>query len=164
MTNGAQYNAFAQQSSKTTAEKIGDEFFYCLKKNDFDSAAGLFHYSPAEKNKESKTIKKLLIFLTKEFGNIREYEFSRPVKFYQVYISGEEPKYWQKHPVSYTVYYKVNFSTEGEGYVSIDFSYIQEKIEIRAVHYGLPVSRSDGKERVVEIGKKMVKVFLEKNN
>ena len=142
---------------------MGKRLFKYLKNNDFDKAAGLFHYSPdfskKEKITEKKHMKEWLVFIRKEFGRIESYKNASPVKCYQVIILPQDFKYWKKIPLEYSLVYKVQFSKLGEGYIAIDYSYIKNIPEIRTIHYGLPLSKSGSKKIIYNIGNKMLNIM-----
>lgn len=138
--------------------KIASKVFKFIENNEFDSASKLFHYPPnytkKELCKDMKAVSSALKIFDNEFGKIKMAKILvKPKLFYEISIEGGDIPYWQKYPISYRLIYEVNFEKEGSGCVVINCCYINNKLEIRSIHYGLPMLRSGVKKRIAQISK-----------
>jgi hypothetical protein len=130
---------------------------------DFLGATSLFHfpadYTANELKEDKDAVSKTLNMYYEEFGRIASIERKDNVSlYYFVSIGGGNLPYWQKYPNTYNLFYKVNFSREGQGYVVLVFCNISDKWEIRQVNYGLPADRPESQERISGIFMKWVKL------
>ena len=157
-----------QTVSNDTLVNNAVQYFDFIRNNDFHSASRLFHYpgnyTKQELTDDMNTVSNLLAFLANEFGGVLNQNISEaPTSFYHVLVGGGDLPYWQKHPHSVKLTYKVDFEKEGRGYVRIRFCNISGKWEIRQVEYGLPTSRPDSRERIMTIMQKMMQPMQQSN-
>lgn len=142
-------------------EKSG-RFVEAYNKKDFAGLAELFHfpeeYTGEELKADKEAIRKTLSLYFDEFGKIAGLEkVENPPFHYFVTIGSADIAYWEKHPEGDKVAYKAVFSREGEGYLTLTFSYILRKWEIRQVNYGLPADRPRSEARISAIFQKWQK-------
>ena len=152
-TSAAQEEIFREKSGR---------FVEAYNKKDFAGLAELFHFPPEYTEQELKAdkeaIRKTLSLYFDEFGKITGFEkVENPPFHYFVAIGGADISYWEKHPEGDKVSYKAAFSGEGEGYLTLTFSYILRKWEIRQVNYGLPADRPRSEARISAIFQKWQK-------
>lgn len=153
--------ASGQESVEAQLHSLSVEFFEHMASSEYSDASELFHY-PLEYTSEKKSevilsVSKLLKIFTDEFGIPSNYKINEtPTPYYNVTVCGGDVEYWQKYPSYMQIPLEVVFSKENDGYVVLLFSNISDKLEIRAVAYGLPAQRPGAKERVVEIMTKML--------
>ncbi len=150
-----------QESVVTKLQSLSVEFFKHMVNSEYSEASGLFHYpleyTSGKRSEQIVDVSKLLKILSEEFGvpsDFRANEASSPC--YNVTVCGGDIQYWQEHPTFRQVPLEVVFSKESNGYIVILFSNILNKLEIRAVAYGLPAQRPGAEERIVEIMTKML--------
>jgi hypothetical protein len=152
-------NAAAQE--EIFKEKTG-RFVEAYNKKDFAGLVALFHfpkeYTEAELKADKEAIGKTLKLYFDEFGKITQFEkVENPPFYYFTAIGGADIPYWQKHPEGDQITYKVKFSQEGEGYLSVVFSYILKEWGIRQVNYGLPAEKPQSEKRISAIFQKWQK-------
>jgi hypothetical protein len=138
--------------------QLAAAFFRC---GDADCAVRLFHfppdYSAEELRKDTNGVRAVLELFQHELGRATEPNASDdPGEFIGVGIGGADAAYWKKHPDTSTIRYVVNFEKEGRGIVAIEACHIGSKWQIRSVHYGLPASRADAKQRIDAVYTKMM--------
>ncbi|MCL5773104.1 MAG: hypothetical protein M1536_01800 [Firmicutes bacterium] len=161
------WQAPSQESSEDAIKQIASEYFRLIQNDNFDDAAKLFHYPPEYTKQELandlRAVSSVLKLFKQEFGQIQAAKISsNPDLYYSIGEEGGNVPYWQKHPTSYELTFEVNFEKEGPGYIVIDFCNINNKLEIRIVNYGLPASRPDSKNRIMDVEQKIMKMKKEK--
>ncbi len=139
-------------------EQLAAAFFHC---GDADCAVRLFHfppeYSAEELRKDTSGVRAVLKLFERELGRPAEPKASGdPEQFVDVGIGGADEAYWKEHSESATTRYVVQFAKEGRGMVAIEACPLGPKWQIRSVHYGLPASRADAKQRIDAIYTKMM--------
>ncbi len=139
-------------------ERLAAEFFRC---DDATCAVRLFHFPPEysadELSKDASGVRAVLELFQRELGRPADPKASDdPEQFIDVGIGGADEAYWKKHPESSTIRYIVRFAKEGRGMVAIETCHLGPKWQIRSVHYGLPASRADAKQRIDAIYTKMM--------
>ncbi len=158
--------AYPQQPSPGTLIGKASSYFQSVKDRDFGKAAALFHfprhYSPKERQDDLETVARTLRFLVDKFGAVRAARlYQSPGRFYHVVTGGGDLPYWAKHPSYSQLIYEVDFEKEGKGYVTLAFSNIDGKWEIRHVAYGLSVDRPDAQSRIMAIGTEMSRLIAD---
>ena len=159
------FNVFAETNPSTDLlTQINNQFFKAEQVKDFNTAVELYHYPPdysiEERNMNKAAVKSILEYFNQSFGNILSYKVSEKIGLYiALSIDGGNVPYWTKYPKYVRNTYEVQFSNEGQGYVVIDICKINNYYEIRAVHYGLPVSRKDCQKRIQEIYSGMMDIL-----
>lgn len=164
-------SAFAESNSPNEMFfQINDQFFKTEQIQDFTNAAELFHYprsySLNELDKDKQAVKLILNYFYQSFGKILSYKLLEKAEPYiALAIGGGDASYWAQNPNYIRTVYETQFSNEGQGYVIIDLCKINDKYQIRYVHYGLPISRKDCQKRIQEIYSGMMEVLkmLEEN-
>ncbi len=155
-------------SSAQAQEEILQEkatlFINNYNNKDFFGATRLFHfpqnYTDKKLNEDKDAISKTLKMYFEEFGEITDIEKSDiPPLYYFHMIGGANLSYWQQYSDVSDIFYKVKFSREGQGYLTIVFCNILDKWEIRQVNYGLSADRLDAQIRMDNINKKWNKLM-----
>lgn len=137
--------------------KLFSDYCYSLiKVENIDELALKFHNPPAYSAtlvvNEIDGIKLSLMELIQIFGKIGPGEFIRDnLSFYNISAGGGDIKYWQEHPDFIQVGYKTTFMKQGEGYVLFQVVAILDKLELKAISYGIPISSPNAKERIENI-------------
>jgi len=127
------------------AVRLGGEWLNCDRLDDSACKVRLMHIPPAyqgaERDKEERVMGRGFRFLRDRFGGASEAQppMSDPQMVAVLWASGDEA-YWSKHSQSSKATFPVKFSKLSNGYVQIEACKIGDKWEIRAVHYGLPLS------------------------
>ena len=135
--------------------QINEEFFVYEQNQDFNNAANIFHYPPSYSNaelvKDKTAVKLVLEYFNKSFGRVVTHKIVRaPELNLSLSIGGGNLPYWTNNPRLIKTTYEVQFSNDGKGYVVIDLCKIGKNFEVRAIHYGLPLSRKDTPNRIQE--------------
>ncbi|MGA1867043.1 MAG: hypothetical protein ACMUJM_00700 [bacterium] len=144
--------------------EIASEYFKLIKNKNVNGASKLFHYptdhTEQEIIKDMNVIGRSLQIFINEFGAVLRADLveTRDI-FYHVSIGGGDLSYWKKHPNSINLTYKVKFKKAGQGYIDIMFCNINNKWDIRQVSYGLPQSRPDSKEYILDITQKIFQLI-----
>lgn len=157
---------FVVAPARTQEENLQEKatlFINYYNNKDFVGATKLFHFPQGYTTKELKedkvAISKALKLYFEEFGEITKSEKTvNPSQYYFHMIGGGNLPYWQRYPDAYNLFYKVEFSREGKGYVVLVFCHILDKWEIRQVNYGLPADRPKSQERIISINQKFMKL------
>ncbi len=151
----------AQIQIEDQIQTLASEFLKYMSSSEYSDAAELFHcpleYTSVKRSGQILGVSKLLKVLADEFGIPSDYRINEtPTPYYNVTVCGGDMEYWEKYPSYMQIPLEVVFSKENDGYVVLLFSNISNKLEIRAVAYGLPAQRPDAKERIVEVMTKML--------
>jgi len=133
------YAAYSQDSN-AEFDSLANEFFKLIKNNEFKKITELFHY-PADYTEQKleedrRGLRVTLEFVQKEFGVPSNHHlYEKEVETYNFSLNSGNPSYWEKYSGYVSKRYKVAFDTSGEGFITIVFCRIQDKLEIKTIKY-----------------------------
>lgn len=156
--------SYAQEFHEDACKELAELYFSHLKDADFLGASNLFHYPPTysqqELDKDVEQVAEFLRYLHREFGKLNSYEPDTGLSLcYNISVGGGDLNYWKDKPGAHPFTYKADFEREREAYVCVQFCEINDKIEVRAVSYGLPISKPDSAQRISELVKGMMEII-----
>ena len=135
------------------AVRLGGEWFNCDRLNDPGCAVNLMHIPPmymgAAREREERTMARGFRFLRDRFGSISDVQPpTTGFHMVDVFWASGDAKYWSEHSQSSKATFPVRFSKLSDGYVQIEVCKIYSKWQIRAVHYGLPLSNPSSRPMI----------------
>lgn len=157
-----------QQAQIEEAVKLTDNCIELLKHNELEQIAYLFHFPP-EYNEQQiqddiKDIQEWVVGLKKEFGTlVNAKRLNEPAQYIDLSIGGGNIPYWERHPEFINVVYKASFQKEKDGFIIFWVVDISKKLELKTIGYGLPANDPLARERIMEIGEKMMQSFIKKH-
>ena len=145
------------------AVRLGGEWFNCDRLDDAACAVGLMHipqmYRGAERETEERTMLRGFRLLRDRFGGVSDVQPpTTDSRMADVFWASGDAKYWSEHSQSSKATFPVKFSKLSSGYVQIEACKIYSKWQIRAVHYGLPLSNPSSKPMIEMINSDLSKI------
>jgi len=145
------------------AVRLGGQWFNCDRLADEVCAVGLMHIPPIYRGEARRQEERLLgggfNLLRDRFGGVSDVKPpTTDFRMAELFWSSGNADYWREHPRSYKATFPVKFSKLSDGYVQIEACKIFSKWQIRAIHYGLPMSNPSSKPMIESINSDLSKV------
>ena len=145
------------------AVRLGGEWFNCDRLSDEVCAVGLMHIPPIyqgeARRREERTMGAGFRLLRERFGGVSEVKSpTTDFRMAELFWSSGTADYWNQHPQSSKATFPVKFTKLSDGYVQIEVSKVFSKWQIRAIHYGLPISNPSSKPMIEMINADLSKV------
>lgn len=153
----------ASREGYDAALRLGGEWFNCNRLDDAGCAVALMHIPPtyqgAARDAEERTMRRGTHLLRERFGGISDVQPpTTDFRMVDVFWASGDEEYWTKHPESYKATFPVKFAKLSHGFVQIEACKIYSKWQIRAVHYGLPLSNPNSAPMIESINSELSEV------
>lgn len=100
--------------------------------------------------------------MMKEVGTLSDARMIHNWLIYEVGVVGGDPRFWQSLPnqgIANRVVYTVNFSRMGPGIVSLTFTHLSGKWELRSIAFGVERSMSNAREKAGRMGRALFRTM-----
>jgi hypothetical protein len=145
------------------AVRLGGEWFNCDRLDDAACEVRLMHIPPAyqgdARQNEERSMLRGFRLLRDRFGGVSDVQPpTTAFRMADVFWASGDAAYWSEHSRSSKATFPVKFSKLSSGYVQIEVCKIYSKWQIRAVHYGLPLSNPSSRPMIEMINADLSKV------
>ena len=144
--------------------RVGEKYFSLLNEEKYDEIADLFHFPLEDTAKETirdrKKIVKFHRLMRKEFGPVKRHSLLTMgmYAFNVVAIYTGKGEYWLRNPANKQFVYNVDFEKEGKGGIILQFCYINKKLELRMVQYGIPRGKKGSEETIKRLLEELIEL------
>jgi hypothetical protein len=98
----------------------------------------------------------------RELGTLSDARIIHKWAFYELQITGADPQYWLALPnmgIATQVTYAVNFSKIGPGILSLSFTHLSGKWELRSISLGVEPWVPDARDKAARIGRALFRAM-----
>ncbi|HEX3048191.1 MAG TPA: hypothetical protein VHY08_25790 [Bacillota bacterium] len=152
----------AAASPTQSEEAVVTSFITQTRAKQFEGAASMFHYptnfTHAEQSTDQTKVAQALKYLDSMFGEMLELQKVASLaktchRFMGVRVMGGDLPYWDLHPGSSQLIFKVKYAKESRGWLIVEVCNLEGQNEIRSVEYSLEVEGDKPHERIEAIWK-----------
>jgi hypothetical protein len=153
---------------RAAARKLASEWIRCGQRDDAECAVALMHFPAADVGDVLEREKASMVAgfraLQKNFGHVTLHgEQTKPFAMWEVAWTTGTLQYWSGHPDSVKVTYSATFEHAGPGFFQAEACHVGSAWQLRAVHYGLPMSAPGSAAKIRAAGADLLRLVQPPN-